>query len=115
MLVTHVGLMASDDPAWTGLVFNRSFEFSRGIVMASYQAPLRDMRFVLNEVFQAGEEWASMPRTSEVTPDLADAILEEGARVTRAELFPLNQSGDAEGCHFKAGKVTTPTGFKAAL
>ncbi|MDW5376608.1 acyl-CoA dehydrogenase C-terminal domain-containing protein [Halomonas sp. HP20-15] len=82
--------------------------------MASYQAPLRDMRFVLNEVFQAGEEWAAMPGTTEVTPDLAEAILEEGARVTRAELFPLNQSGDAEGCRFEAGRVTTPRGFKEA-
>ncbi|WP_136064316.1 acyl-CoA dehydrogenase C-terminal domain-containing protein [Modicisalibacter radicis] len=82
--------------------------------MASYQAPLRDMRFVLNEVFQAGEEWAAMPGTAEVTPDLAEAILEEGARVTQAELFPLNQSGDAEGCGFEAGRVTTPSGFKEA-
>lgn len=82
--------------------------------MASYQAPLRDMRFVLNEVFQAGEEWAAMPGTVEVTPDLAEAILEEGARVTQAELFPLNQSGDAQGCRFEAGRVTTPQGFKEA-
>ncbi|GHA97406.1 acyl-CoA dehydrogenase C-terminal domain-containing protein [Modicisalibacter luteus] len=82
--------------------------------MASYQAPLRDMRFVLNDVFRAGEEWVAMPGTAEVTPDLADAILEEGARVTWAELFPLNQSGDAEGCHFDAGRVTTPKGFKEA-
>ncbi len=82
--------------------------------MASYQAPLRDMRFVLNEVFQAGKEWAAMPDTAEVTPDLAEAILEEGARVTQAELFPLNQSGDAEGCRFEAGRVTTPRGFKEA-
>ncbi|HET8790997.1 MAG TPA: acyl-CoA dehydrogenase C-terminal domain-containing protein [Modicisalibacter sp.] len=83
--------------------------------MASYQAPLRDMRFVLNEVFQASDAWAAMPGTAEVTTDLAEAILEEGARVTQAELFPLNQSGDAEGCHFTAGKVTAPKGFKAAL
>lgn len=82
--------------------------------MASYQAPLRDMRFVLNDVFHAGEEWAAMPDTAEVTPDLADAILEEGARVTQAELLPLNQSGDAEGCRFDAGQVSTPKGFKAA-
>ena len=82
--------------------------------MASYQAPLRDMRFVLNDVFRAGEEWAAMPETAEVTPDLADAILEEGARVTRAELFPLNQSGDTEGCRFDAGRVSTPKGFKDA-
>ncbi|MBZ9557131.1 MULTISPECIES: acyl-CoA dehydrogenase C-terminal domain-containing protein [unclassified Modicisalibacter] len=83
--------------------------------MAYYQAPLRDMRFVLNEVLEAGDEWAAMPATAEVTPDLADAILEEGARVTRAELFPLNQSGDAEGCRFEGGRVNTPSGFKAAL
>lgn len=82
--------------------------------MASYQAPLRDMRFVLNEVFQASEVWAAMPDTAELTQDLAEAILEEGARVTQAELFPLNQSGDAEGCRFEAGKVSTPQGFKEA-
>ena len=83
--------------------------------MASYQAPLRDMRFVLNEVLRASEEWVAMPGTAEFTVDLAEAILEEGARVTQAELFPLNQSGDAEGCHFAAGKVSTPRGFKEAL
>lgn len=82
--------------------------------MASYQAPLRDMRFVLNDVFQAGKEWAVMPGTAELTADLAEAILEEGARVTQAELLPLNQSGDAEGCRFEAGRVTTPRGFKEA-
>ncbi|MFD2438167.1 acyl-CoA dehydrogenase N-terminal domain-containing protein [Modicisalibacter luteus] len=60
--------------------------------MASYQAPLRDMRFVLNDVFRAGEEWVAMPGTAEVTPDLADAILEEGARVTWAELFPSTRA-----------------------
>nr|WP_297458352.1 acyl-CoA dehydrogenase C-terminal domain-containing protein [uncultured Halomonas sp.] len=83
--------------------------------MASYQAPLRDMRFVLNEVLKAGDEWAAMPGTAEMTFDLAEAILEEGARLTQAELFPLNQSGDAEGCRFEAGTVTTPKGFKEAL
>ncbi|MBZ9568163.1 MULTISPECIES: acyl-CoA dehydrogenase C-terminal domain-containing protein [Modicisalibacter] len=82
--------------------------------MAYYQAPLRDMRFVLNEVFQAGDEWAAMPATRELTPDLADAILEEAARLTRAELFPLNQSADAQGCRFEAGRVATPDGFKEA-
>ncbi|SEI71402.1 Acyl-CoA dehydrogenase [Allopseudospirillum japonicum] len=82
--------------------------------MAMYKAPLRDMRFVLNEVFDAGSLWASMPAMSEVTPDLVDAILEEGAKVTENELFPLNRSGDEEGCTFDDGKVTTPAGFKAA-
>ncbi len=83
--------------------------------MASYRAPLRDMRFILNEVFQAPETWATMPATQALDADLAEAILEEGARVTGAELFPLNQSGDAEGCRFEGGEVRTPTGFKAAF
>ncbi|GGX92763.1 acyl-CoA dehydrogenase [Litchfieldella qijiaojingensis] len=83
--------------------------------MASYQAPLRDMRFILDEVFQAPQEWSAMPATQELGMDLVEAILEEGARVVKAELFPLNQSGDAEGCRFEKGEVTTPQGFKAAF
>ena len=82
--------------------------------MAKYKAPLRDMRFVLNEVFEADKLWAAMPATQEVTPDLVDAILEEGAKVTENELFPLNRTGDEEGCQFSDGEVTTPAGFKDA-
>lgn len=82
--------------------------------MAKYKAPLRDMRFVLNEVFEADKLWASMPATQEVTPDLVDAILEEGSKVTENELFPLNRTGDEEGCQFNDGEVTTPAGFKDA-
>lgn len=82
--------------------------------MAKYKAPLRDMRFVLNEVFEAEKVWSAMPATEEVTPDLVDAILEEGAKVTENELFPLNRTGDEEGCQFKDSEVTTPEGFKAA-
>ena len=82
--------------------------------MAKYKAPLRDMQFVLNEVFEADKLWASMEATQEVTPDLAEAILEEGAKLTENELFPLNLSGDAEGCRFENGQVFTPKGFKEA-
>jgi len=82
--------------------------------MAMYKAPLRDMQFVLNEVFEADKLWASMEATQEVTPDLAEAILEEGAKLTENELFPLNLSGDAEGCRFEDGQVFTPKGFKEA-
>lgn len=83
--------------------------------MAKYKAPLRDMRFVLNEVFEADKLWASMPATEEVTSDLVDAILEEGAKVTENELFPLNRSGDEESCQFNDSEVTTPNGFKEAF
>ena len=82
--------------------------------MAKYQAPLKDARFILDEVFAAEQEWAGMAATEEVNVELAEAILEEGARVTQAELLPLNLSGDAEGARFENGHVTTPKGFKEA-
>ncbi|PTY38050.1 acyl-CoA dehydrogenase [Saccharospirillum sp. MSK14-1] len=82
--------------------------------MAEYKAPIQDMQFVLNDVFKADQLWASMPHTSEVTPDLVSAILEEGAKLCENELFPINRSGDEEGCTWNDGEVTTPTGFKDA-
>ena len=45
---------------------------------------------------------------------MIDQILEEGGKICEEVLFPLNQSGDAEGCHFENGDVTTPAGFKDA-
>ena len=82
--------------------------------MATYKAPLDDMRFVLNDVFGAETLWAGMPGTAEVTADLADAILDEAAKITEGVLLPLNRSGDEEGCQWNDGEVTTPTGFKEA-
>ncbi|WP_428242611.1 acyl-CoA dehydrogenase C-terminal domain-containing protein [Gynuella sp.] len=82
--------------------------------MAEFKAPIRDMQFVLNEVWQAPELWASMENTQEVTPDLVSAILEEGARLCENELAPLNRNGDEEGCHWQDSVVTTPKGFKEA-
>jgi len=82
--------------------------------MAEYKAPIQDMQFVLNEVFKAPDLWASMPKTEEVTEDLVSAILEEGGKVCENELFPLNRSGDEEGCQWNEGEVTTPAGFKEA-
>ncbi|MDB2449020.1 acyl-CoA dehydrogenase C-terminal domain-containing protein [bacterium] len=82
--------------------------------MAEYKAPIQDMQFVLNDVFKADALWASMPHTQEVTPDLVSAILEEGAKLCENELFPINRTGDEEGCTWSDGEVTTPTGFKDA-
>ncbi|CAO1662652.1 MULTISPECIES: acyl-CoA dehydrogenase C-terminal domain-containing protein [Salinicola] len=83
--------------------------------MADYRAPLEDMRFVRDEVFHADQEWQAMPPTAELNAELADAILEEAGRLVEAELFPLNQRGDAEGCHFEGGEVRTPAGFREAF
>ena len=82
--------------------------------MAMYKAPLRDMQFVLSEVFEAEKVWASMPATEGIDLDTVNAILEGGAKIAENELFPINLSGDAEGVKLENGKVITPTGFKEA-
>ena len=81
--------------------------------MPIYNAPLDDIRFVLHEVLNA-EELSSLPGYEEATRDLIDPVLEEGAKICQDVLFPLNQSGDEEGCKFDNGEVTTPKGFKEA-
>jgi alkylation response protein AidB-like acyl-CoA dehydrogenase len=81
--------------------------------MPSYTAPLRDMRFVLYELHQ-GAELAALPGFEEMTDDLLDPVMEEAAKFCSEVLAPLNQSGDAEGCHFENGVVRTPKGFKEA-
>ena len=81
--------------------------------MAVYKAPLRDMRFVLHE-FLGAEAIHTLPGCEEVTPDLVAAVLEEAGKISEEVLFPLNRSGDEEGCAFDNGAVTTPTGFKEA-
>ncbi len=81
--------------------------------MPSYQAPLRDMRFVLHELLEV-ENYSNMPGFEEASPDLIDAVLEEGAKLCEEVMQPLNQSGDLEGCTFNDGEVSTPSGFKEA-
>ncbi|KJV08954.1 hypothetical protein VZ95_14475, partial [Elstera litoralis] len=81
--------------------------------MATYAAPLREIRFVLNEVLNA-EQLSKLPGYEDATPDLFDAVLEEAAKLCVNELLPLNLSGDKEGCHYENGVVRTPAGFKEA-
>lgn len=81
--------------------------------MASYHAPLRDMLFVYRE-FLANERPEELPGMEEATPDLVEAVLGEMAKLAEEVLFPLNHSGDEEGCTFLDGEVRTPRGFKEA-
>jgi len=81
--------------------------------MPDYKAPLRDMRFVLNEVLDLDGHYAKLG-LEEVNSELLNAFLEEGAKFAENELSPLNRSGDEEGCGFENGVVTTPKGFKEA-
>ncbi len=81
--------------------------------MADYQAPLRDMRFVLNEVFDAPALWASLPKIAgNVDPDTADAILAEAGKIASGVLAPLNREGEEQGSQWSNGEVTAPEGFK---
>ncbi|MWV17106.1 acyl-CoA dehydrogenase [Pseudomonas sp. L-22-4S-12] len=83
--------------------------------MPEFNAPLRDLRFVLHEVFDAPALWARLPALAEtVDAQTADAILEEAAKVTGGLIAPLNRSGDEEGAQWRQGAVTTPAGFKEA-
>ncbi|MEQ8954308.1 MAG: acyl-CoA dehydrogenase family protein, partial [Gammaproteobacteria bacterium] len=83
--------------------------------MSDYRAPLRDMKFLLHQVFAVDRFFAAMPDTEEVSSDLVDAILDEAGKFVAAELAPLNRNGDQQGCQFDAGVVTTPDGFKQAF
>lgn len=84
--------------------------------MPVFKAPLRDMRFILDDVFQATDFWARLPALADVVDrDTVDAILEEAGKFNEQVVFPLNRSGDEEGAVFSDGKVTTPAGFKDAF
>ncbi|MGL4317752.1 MAG: acyl-CoA dehydrogenase C-terminal domain-containing protein [Pseudomonas sp.] len=82
--------------------------------MPEYKAPLRDMRFLIDDVFDFHAGYAALGAT-DATPDMVNAILEEGARFCEQVIAPLNRSGDEEQCQFDNGVVTTPQGFKEAF
>ncbi|MBN48225.1 MAG: acyl-CoA dehydrogenase [Spongiibacteraceae bacterium] len=82
--------------------------------MATFKAPTRDIKFVINEVLDFPSHYAALPCGEDATPDMIDAILTECAKFCEEVLSPLNQVGDQQGCTFDNGKVTTPEGFKEA-
>ncbi len=83
--------------------------------MPSYRAPLRDMRFVMFELLDAQTVLNQMPAYVDLDADTINAVLEEGAKFAENIAFPLNQSGDLEGCTYHGnGVVTAPKGFKEA-
>lgn len=83
--------------------------------MADYQAPLKDIRFVMNEVFEAEKLWGSLAGTKDaIDMETAEAILEEAGKITASLIAPLSREGDEEGCHFEDGKVTVPAGYRDA-
>ena len=82
--------------------------------MPVYHAPVADTLFVLNDVLGL-ERYNNLPAFAEVSPDVLEAVLGEAGRFAEDVFFPLNQSGDHEGCHrAEDGSVTTPKGFQEA-
>src|SRR5690348_17810338 len=81
--------------------------------MAEYQAPLKDMKFVLERVVGL-DQVNTLPGWEDVTDDIVDAILDEAAKLANEVLSPLNVTGDREGAKWNDGKVTTPKGFREA-
>lgn len=82
--------------------------------MAAYQAPLRDMAFVIHELLEAGEHLRQIPAFAEIEADLLDSALSSAARFAEDVLAPLNAGGDAIGCQLEDGAVRTPPGFADA-
>jgi hypothetical protein len=84
--------------------------------MPEYKAPVREIKFVMDEVLDMPGHYASLPAFAEnATPEMIDAIVGEGAKFCENVLAPLNRVGDEEGCtRHEDGSVTTPTGFKEA-
>jgi len=82
--------------------------------MPEYKAPLRDIKFVMNELLNSEQHYASLEGTEDATPDMVDAIIQEGAKFCEQVLSPLNPVGDREGCTWSEDGVKTPTGFKEA-
>jgi alkylation response protein AidB-like acyl-CoA dehydrogenase len=84
--------------------------------MPIYTPPLRDMQFVMHEMFNVVDEFKNLPPHAEVDADTINAVIEEGGKFATDVIFPLNISGDTEGCTLDktTHEVKTPTGFKEA-
>jgi len=84
--------------------------------MPIYNPPLRDMQFVLHELLDVNKALQAMPKHADIDADTVNAVLEEGGKFAAEVVFPLNISGDQQGCQLnrETHEVKAPDGFKAA-
>ncbi len=79
--------------------------------MQRYQAPLADFAFNLERMLDYEHTIAALPGFEEASLETARAVIAQAAEFGQEVLLPLNPVGDAEGCRFEDGAVTTPSGF----
>jgi len=84
--------------------------------VADYRVPLRDMSFLLYEVYKTDVMWQDLPVLAErVDRETADAILQECAKIAEQEIAPISRQGDETGVSFSDGVVSTAPGYKEAF
>jgi alkylation response protein AidB-like acyl-CoA dehydrogenase len=79
----------------------------------AYKAPVRDLTFILNEVLEI-DRYSNQNGFEDISSDLVQQVLEEGAKFAEEVIAPINHPGDKEGCHWDDGVVTGPKGWKEA-
>ena len=82
--------------------------------MGSYVPPLRDIQFVMHELLNTEATLQQLPAHAELDVDTINAIVEEAGKFSSQVIFPLNHTGDQEGCTLNGSVVTTPKGYKEA-
>jgi alkylation response protein AidB-like acyl-CoA dehydrogenase len=82
--------------------------------MWHYEAPLRDLRYVIEELLDLPAQWAAMPAFSELDATTARQVIDEAARFATEVVAPLNARGDLDGCTWRDGAVQTPAGYAEA-
>ena len=107
---------ASPNKVSTKASSQNPFKAKEKITMPTYTPPLRDMQFVMHEVLKVTDDFKAMPQHAEIDADTINAVLEEGGKFAAEVTFPLNISGDEEGCTLDKAthEVTPPKGFKEA-
>jgi len=78
-----------------------------------YRAPVKDLRFVLDELLGV-DLLRACPEFAEYSSETADAVLGEAARFAEVVLDPLCKSGDRQGAAWTPDGVTMPEGYKDA-
>jgi alkylation response protein AidB-like acyl-CoA dehydrogenase len=81
--------------------------------MPIYNAPVKDIQFVLHDLLKVSEQ--DIPGFEDLDPDFTGAVVGEAGKVATEVLHPLNVVGDKEGCTLENGVVRTPKGFKEAF